>query len=308
MKFQEMILLFTILSQIFSAPLLGASGEEDNYQFAIELKETFDKSNALKDEKQIPFDDSITSKKVADEMGFGWNLGNTLDAWRGYKQDQGLKSETFWGIAYTTEEVIKGLADKGIKTVRIPVTWHNHIIDDNYTIDPEWMARVKEIVDWSLKYGLYVILNTHHDNRESKGLIYGDGYYPLRQDMVESEKFLYNTYRQIALAFNNGYDHHLIFEALNEPRLTATDFEWNFKKGEPICEEASSVLNEYLKLAVRAIRTSGGNNEKRFIMVTPLAAAYSSAVNQDFIFPGDSKYNPTNPKILLSVHMYLPYI
>ena len=242
-----------------------------------------------------------------DEMGFGWNLGNTFDAWSGDEQDQGLESETSWGCTKTTEEIIKGLVKKGIKTIRIPVTWHNHIIDENYTIDPNWMKRVKQVVDWSIKNGLYVILNTHHDNSEKQNIKYGQGYYPLRQDMVESEKFIYNIYRQIATAFNNGYDHHLIFEGLNEPRLIGTDYEWNYKKGEPICEEASSVLNEYLKLIVKAIRTSGGNNEKRFIMVTPLAAAYSSAVNQDFIFPGDTLYNPTNPKILLSVHMYLPY-
>ena len=37
--------------------------------------------------------------------------------------------------------------------------------------------------------------------------------------MVESEKFLYNVWKQTAYSFNEGYDHHLVFEALNEPRL-----------------------------------------------------------------------------------------
>ena len=299
--------VFIILIQILAIQILSAPNIVDTYKFAIELKETFNKENAIKDENYVQFDDTIKAKQIMDEMGFGWNLGNTFDAWSGDEQDQGLESETSWGCTKTTEEIIKGLVKKGIKTIRIPVTWHNHIIDENYTIDPNWMKRVKQVVDWSIKNGLYVILNTHHDNSEKQNIKYGQGYYPLRQDMVESEKFIYNIYRQIATAFNNGYDHHLIFEGLNEPRLIGTDYEWNYKKGEPICEEASSVLNEYLKLIVKAIRTSGGNNEKRFIMVTPLAAAYSSAVNQDFIFPGDTLYNPTNPKILLSVHMYLPY-
>ena len=299
--------LSVFLFQLLIIQILSASDVVDTYKFAIELKETFDKENAVKDEGKVEFDDSIKAKQIMDEMGFGWNLGNTFDAWNGNKQDQGLETETIWGCTKTTEEIIKGLVKKGIKTIRIPVTWHNHLIDENYTIDPKWMQRVKEVVDWSINNGLYVILNTHHDNSEKQNIKYGQGYYPLRQDMVESEKFIYNVFKQIATAFNNGYDHHLIFEGLNEPRLIGTEFEWNYKKGEPICEEASSVLNEFLKLIVKAIRTSGGNNEKRFIMVTPLAAAYSSAVNQDFIFPGDTLYNPNNPKILLSVHMYLPY-
>ena len=51
------------------------------------------------------------------------------------------------------------------------------------------------------------------------------------------------------------------------------------KKVNLYIEETNSVLNEYLKLIVKAIRTTGGNNEKRFIMITPLAAAYSSLIN-----------------------------
>ena len=42
-------------------------------------------------------------------------------------------------------------------------------------------------------------------------------------------------------------------------------------------------------------------------MVTPLAASYGGAVNQDFVIPDDSKYNPKNPKLIVSVHMYTPY-
>ena len=67
------------------------------------------------------------------------------------------------------------------------------------------------------------------------------------------------------------------------------------------------ILNEYMRLIVKAIRESGGNNEKRFIMITPLAAGYSFAANSPLIFPDDSKYNKKNNKLLLSVHMYAPY-
>ena len=272
-------------------------------------KITFDDSTLVVDKKEKKFDDKVTSKQVIDEMGFGWNLGNTFDAHSGKKQNEGLESETSWGVDKTTEESIEALYTRGIRTIRIPVTWHNHLIDNSYTIDPEWMERVKTVVDWSISKKLYVILNTHHDNAAftEAPMKYGQGYYPSRKDLEESTQFLYNVWTQIAAAFNKGYDHHLIFEGLNEPRPMGTKCEWTYTKGDPICEESASILNEFNRIILKAIRESGGNNEKRFYMVTPLAAAYGAAVTSDFIIPGDSKYNPDNSKVLLSVHMYLPY-
>ena len=304
MKIPKLLLTLILLSSIACSTIY-----EETHIFNTELKQLFDKKEMVKDEKKVKFDDSVTAGQVADEMGFGFNLGNTFDAFSGTKQNQGLSSETCWGVTETSQEIIEGLVEKGFRSIRIPVTWHNHLIDEKYTIDPEWMLRVKEVVDWSIKAGLYVILNTHHDNAavSEKPVEYGKGYYPSRKDLPESSRFLYNIWSQIAAAFNSGYGHQLIFETLNEPRPVGTDFEWNYKKGELLCEEASSVLNEFNTIIVKAIRESGGNNEKRFIMVTPLAAAYGAAVASDFIFPGDSQYNPTNPKIMLSVHMYLPY-
>ena len=76
--------------------------------------------------------------------------------------------------------MIDALVSKGFKAIRIPVTWHNHLVDKEYTIDPEWMERVKKIVDWCIERKMYVILNTHHDNAEyvkNKSISYGDGYF-----------------------------------------------------------------------------------------------------------------------------------
>ena len=136
------------------------------------------------------------------------------------------------------------------------------------------------------------ILNDHHDNaglREDP-ISYGSGYFPLKKDLEESERFLYNIWKQIDLAFNTGYDHHLLFEALNEPRLKGHKNEWNFKKEEPDCEEASAILNKYLEICVKAIRETEGNNYKRFIMIIPLSANFNSALKSDLDFPKD-KYN-----------------
>ena len=307
----QLLLLISFSSLILSlAPGDEVTGQsQDTFTYSNPTV-VFDRSTLVVDKKSKYFDSKITSKELIDEMGFGWNLGNTFDAFDNKYQDQGLEAETSWGVHKTTEESIEGLYSKGIRTIRIPVTWHNHLIDNSYTIDPEWMKRVKTVVDWSIGKGLYVILNTHHDNAEhsEEPIPYGKGYYPARKDLRESTQFLYNVWTQIASAFNNGYDHHLIFEGLNEPRPIGTDCEWTYTKGNLVCEEAATVVNEFSRIILKAIRESGGNNEKRFFMVTPLAAAYGAAVTSNFILPGDSKYNPlSNQKVLVSVHMYLPY-
>ena len=297
-------LLFLGFLAIMSSLFFFKSKEE---KFYIEPKEYFNKEGLIEDKKKVDFDDTITSEKLVNEMGFGWNLGNTLDAHE--KAQEGIESETSWENPLTTEEMIKEVIKKGFKTIRLPTTWHNHFIDNNYTIDPKWMERVKTVVDWAINNGLYVILNTHHDNAQySKNPItYGAGYYPSYKDIEESEKFIYNVWRQIATAFNNGYDHHLIFEGLNEPRLIGNTYEWSYNQTDRDCTDGVEVLNEYMKLFVKAVRESGGNNEKRFVMITPLAAGYSFAANSPVIFPDDSKYNKKNNKLLLSVHMYAPY-
>ncbi len=273
--------------------------------YAISLTTTYDSSNAVKDTNSVSFDNSMQSSKVIDAMGFGWNLGNSLDAHIS-GSNEGLDSETSWGNPKTTESMIDALVSKGFKTIRIPVTWHNHLVDQKYTIDPNWMNRVKTVVDMCINKGLFVILNIHHDQADY-GVSYGEGYYPRSNQRTESEKFLLNVWSQIALAFNNGYDHHLIFEALNEPRLKGDTYEWWYQAGESNSEECVSVINEYNELIHTVIRESGGNNKLRFLLFTSGAAAFSYVTSSGFTLPDDTSYNPKHKRILVSVHLYSPY-
>ena len=265
----------------------------------------FNKNQAVKDNGKVTFDATVQASKLMTQMGFGWNLGNTFDAHNGNK-NEGLNSETSWGNPKVTNSMIDKLVAKGFKTIRIPVTWHNHLIDQSYTIDPTWMRRVKEVVDYCLKKGLFVIINVHHDNSDSS-VSYGKGFYPRTSQMNESKKFLANIWSQIVLAFNNGYDHHLIFEALNEPRLIGDGHEWYYQPGDQSSEECVKVINEYNKMIHTLIRNSGGNNKSRFLLFTSGAAAFSYVTSNGFVLPDDTKYNPKIKRILVSVHMYTPY-
>lgn len=267
--------------------------------FAQNIESTFIEDTAVKDSAQKDFG-TYLAKDAVREMGVGWDLGNTFDAWDG----QGLESETSWRQPKTTREMIAGVAERGFKTIRIPVTWHNHIIDNNYTIDPAWINRVKEVVDWALDSGLYVILNCHHDcHDKNEKITYGQGYYPTDENYEESARFVKNMWAQIALAFNGGYDHHLIFETLNEPRLRGTPYEWNHNSAQPICRQAADNTNKLNQLALDTIRASGGNNEKRFVMCPSLYASVDTAVKSDFIMPTDT----SEGRLILSTHAYSPY-
>ncbi len=90
------------------------------------------------------------------KMQPSWNLGNTLDA---------IPDETSWGNPLTTKALFDHLRSEGFHSVRIPVSWYPHqSTTAPYTIDPAFMARVKQVVDFALADGLYVEINVHHDS------------------------------------------------------------------------------------------------------------------------------------------------
>ena len=263
---------------------------------------TFNRSTAIIDSGNKSF----TERKAIDlvrDMETGWNLGNTLDA-TGGRAD--LSSETSWGQPRTTKAMIDGLAASGIKSIRIPVSWHRHIIDDEYTIDPRWMVRVKEIVDWAIDDGMYVIINIHHDNyMKNVKMPELAGFYPSDENYEISANFVCNVWAQISLAFNNGYDEHLVFEALNEPRLAGTDEEWLYNPSSGKSQKAMKNLNKLNQNILDVIRASGGNNKKRLVAFPSLQASPDSAFAATFKMPQD--YDKSKDRLIVSVHMYTPY-
>ena len=275
----------------------GQISQEEADVFVAEF--LFDKTTAVKDRGQISFGES-TSFEITKAMKAGWNLGNTFDATGAI----GMPSELSWGQPYTEEEIIDGLAASGIKTLRIPVSWHNHIIDKRtYQISPEWMERVRTVVNWALQNDMYVIINSHHDNYEKESkMLPASGYYPNSTNLVESQRFLYNVWGQIATAFNDGYDEHLIFETMNEPRPAGTNCEWWYS-GDSRCLDAAKCLNQLNQTALDAIRATGGNNSKRFVMCPALQASENAASNSSFKMPKDS----SEGRLILSIHAYTPY-
>ena len=69
-----------------------------NEDFIIKLEDRYDTTNLVIDDGEVDFDNTITATEIVNEMKFGWNLGNTLDAvnWE-VKGNNGLDSKTCWG-------------------------------------------------------------------------------------------------------------------------------------------------------------------------------------------------------------------
>lgn len=256
---------------------------------------------------------SSSAAQIVDSMKFGWNLGNTLDAfangnekngWAG-KKDLGIETETAWFQPMTSQAMIHGIKEKGFSSIRIPISWHDHI-DQQYKVDPKWMSRVKTIVDWAIAEDLYVIINIHHDNVAPSACKPNGhkGYSPAESCMEESKRYLSNLWRQIAATFNNDYDEHLVFETINEPRLPGDKHEWNWEKNCATCKEAAKCINELNQLCLDTIRESGGNNAKRLVMVPPYVASPGAAIGGAFTMPKDPS---KEGRLALSVHMYTPY-
>ncbi len=243
---------------------------------------------------EIEAADQLTAFEITEAMQIGWNLGNTLDAYMSDAKQQplesyGLEAETCWGNPKTTPELIAAVKAKGFNTIRVPVTWFQHVDKNNgYKIDDAWMARVKEIVDYCYNSDMYVILNLHHEepyvNRSTLGA-----------DYEELTGYVSSLWKQIAETFKD-YDQRLVFEIMNEPRAKGTDHEW----WGPTKEETDTI-NKINADALEIIRGTGNdNNDTRLVMMPGYCASSDTSMMSKIVVPDDDF-------VAVSVHAYSPY-
>ena len=145
----------------------------------------------------------LSAVDLVEDMGLGWNLGNTLDSVVQWEDTPSVSTvETGWGNVITTEAMIKAIKDSGFNTVRVPVTWsQGKDWSQDYTQNAEFMARVKEVVDYVINNDMYCILNMHHDEDW------------IEKDTSETKAKYESDWKTIADTFKD-YDQHLVFEAI----------------------------------------------------------------------------------------------
>ncbi len=240
---------------------------------------------------------SHSAAELAKLMYPGWNLGNTLEGANGNYIDQnmGTGTETHWQNTKTTQAVIDYVKSLGFRSVRIPCNWVNgHIIDSSSsTIDPDWMARVKEIVDYCIVSGLYVVLNDHYDG----GWIESDGFSNLDESNVSAkEAKLKRIWTQIATAFKD-YDEHLLFAGLNEP------FHDQGSANKETYKAQVATLVRYEQAFIDAVRATGGNNALRTLIVQGPETNINNTNTYYTALPADA----AEGRLMFEVHFYDPW-
>ena len=228
-------------------------------------------------------------------MGAGWNLGNTLDSNSGDLDNMWIEAytsrtpkdyETAWGQPEATRALIHMFKEAGFGAIRVPVTWYPHmgtitLHNQNQwdpstwsgtEVDPAWMARVKEVVDYVIDEGMYCILNVHHDTGAGS-----TAWLIASVDGFDAAKTRYQAlWEQIANQFKD-YGPKLLFESYNE-MLDPYD-SWCFasfatpdRYDATVATSAYNGINSYARLFAETVRATGGNNAYRNLIVNTYGA------------------------------------
>lgn len=232
----------------------------------------------------------MTATELLEKITFGYNIGNSLESFPIH--DRGISSEpvfyeTCWGNPPITEKLVLKIKEAGINAIRIPVTWGFNM-DAKNRVNPKWFERVRQVVDHVIGNDLFCIINTHHDTNGG-WLRASEANYNANSDKF---KILWT---QIAEYFKH-YDSRLIFEGYNE----MLDEQRNW------CEtstEALETANKYNHLFVDTVRSTGGNNTSRCLVLNTYAAAATDNILSGFKMPVDSVEN----RLIASIHTYTPY-
>lgn len=214
---------------------------------------------------------SSTAVQLAAKMKLGWNIGNSLEA---------TGSETAWGNPKATKELIDFIKAKGFNAVRIPCAWNQYANNTTAKISEVWLNRVKEVVKYCTDNNMYVIVNIHWDG----------GW--LEENCTEDKKEANNAkqkafWEQIATHLRD-FDEHLLFAGANEPHVADA--------------VQMAVLNSYHQTFIDAVRSTGGKNAYRTLIVQGPATDIEKTNKLMTTMPTDKVAD----RMMAEVHFY-PY-
>jgi len=217
----------------------------------------------------------ISTQQLVESMQPGWNLGNTFES---------TGAETSWGNPETTQAMIHSIAAQGYKSIRIPITWNHRVSPDtNATIDEAFLDRIQDIVDWSLDEKLIVMINLHHDSDWVKNI---------QTDHEGVMNRYTKIWTQISKRFRD-YPMELLFESINEPRFSE---DWSLDSPQFFTD-----LDELNRTFVELVRSSGGNNAKRSLVLPTLTCSGSQS-RLDALAKTIESLN--DPNLIGTIHYY----
>ncbi len=94
----------------------------------------------------------ISSPELVEDMGLGYNIGNTFDSLGSFIQaETPLEYQRGWGNEPITQHFINQVKAAGFKTIRLPVSWAQWMDGEN-NVDPVYLDAIQEVVDWCLTW------------------------------------------------------------------------------------------------------------------------------------------------------------
>ena len=219
---------------------------------------------------------SSNATQLAAKIKLGINIGNTMEAWCRINP-----SETCWANPMVSAAYMQLIKDSGFDAVRIPLAWEQYANPANGKISDAWLNRVKEVVQMAVDNGLYVVVNIHWDG----------GW--LESNISEVAKVRTNAkqkayWEQIATKLRD-FDEHVMFASANEPRLNTAAL--------------APILHSYHQTFVDAVRSTGGRNAHRVLVVQGLATDVDLTMNFWQGMPVDT----VPGRQMMEVHYYPGY-
>ena len=262
--------------------------------------------------------DNMDSAAYMSRMGLGWNYGNSLDqAIDTSKMSDEEKAkvnvkycETSANNLALTQKNVDTLKQYGFRNVRIPVAWSNlmDISEDKmtYTINEGYLQRVEQVINYCLNDGMYAIVNIHYD---------GDWWGQFGDADESVRKQAWARFRQIWTQVSNryrDYSDRLIFESANEELGDRLNDNWvkrdtNNKTGVLTVDEQYETMNKINQEFVNIVRKSGGNNEKRYLLIAGYSTNIERTCDDRFVMPTDPIKENGVSKLSVSVHYYTPW-
>jgi endoglucanase len=213
-----------------------------------------------------------TAVQLAAKFKLGWNIGNTLEA---------IGGETAWGNPLISESYIKFVKQNGFNAIRLPCSWDQYANKTTARIDPVWLNRVKEVVQYCVSNDIYVLLNIHWDGGWLENNIN-----KLKQDSVTAKQKAY--WEQIATAMRD-FDEHLMFASANEPSVDNAG--------------QMATLLSFHQTFINAVRSTGGRNAYRVLVVQGPSTDFDKSNNLMNTLPADD----VQGRMMVEVHYYTPF-
>jgi len=224
---------------------------------------------------------SSTAMQLTSNITMGYNIYNTMEAPNG---------ETAWGNPVITQQLIDLIKQSGMNAVRIPIQYDNSHLINRATaqIDPAWLARVKQVVQYCFNDHLYVMVNIHYDDGWLDCTATG-----AKQDTINAKQKAF--WEQIAATLRD-FDEHLMFASGNEPNATDVP--------------TTNTLMRYHQTFINAVRSTGGKNSYRSLIIQ--APSTSLDLANQYLKPGNVykvvqlPTDKVSNKMIIEFHYYTP--